>query len=572
MERYVGLYLPVGQPSELSPVSWKGSWAPRDGRTLARALLPAVVLPLALALLGLATQSAAQGAGPAPVSAAPGGAATVGKTFTFRLPGEPETLDWNRAHTQMETTLLMNLMEGLVAFDQNLKVVPLLAKSWTRSDDGRTYTFRLRTDVKWSDGVPLKAKDFVFSWRRLLSPVTAASYAYLLFDIEGAEYFYQGKIKDFDDVGIKAPDDHTLVIKLARPVAHWLQIPTFWVTFPLRADVVEKHGEGWAKPGRMVTLGPFTLESYEMDAKVVLKANPTYAGTKGNVDQVVALIVKDDATALTLFESGKFDFLVDISTLDLPRFRGKPELVSYNYLKTGYLGFATNRYPVSNRNVRRAISMAIDKSKIGDVLQGGQKAAGTFVPPGIAAHQTKFGLPFDPEKARAELKLSGLTQDPTKKLKLELLCPNWDKVMTLAQFIQGELKKNLGIEVSLAPFDHKTFREQLDLKTYPLFTGTWAADFPDPDNFLSVFLSFSGNNRTSWKQEKFDDRVLEARNILEVKAREKAYLDTQKTLIEDEAVIVPLYYEPINALVRTKVKGLQVNPLNYLYLKHVRID
>ncbi len=159
-------------------------------------------------------------------------------TFNFRLTGDPETLDWNRAHTAMETFLLMNLMDGLVAFDSKLKVVPALAKTWTRSDDGKTYTFKLREDVKWEDGVRLTAKDFVHSWKRLLSPTTAASYAYLLFDIEGAENFNKGTLKDFGQVGIKAPDDFTFQVKLTRAVAHWIQIPTFWVTFPLREDVV----------------------------------------------------------------------------------------------------------------------------------------------------------------------------------------------------------------------------------------------------------------------------------------------------------------------------------------------
>src|SRR4051794_30637058 len=164
----------------------------------------------------------------------------------------------------------MNLMEGLVTFDSSLNVMPCLAESWKISPNGKTYTFKLRHDVKWSDGVPLKAKDFVYSWKRLISPVTAASYAYFLFDIEGAEWYYKGIVKDFNAVGIKAPDDYTLVIKLARPVAHWIYIPSFWVTFPLRQDIVEKYGEAWTKPGRMVTLGPFTLAAYDIDSKIIL--------------------------------------------------------------------------------------------------------------------------------------------------------------------------------------------------------------------------------------------------------------------------------------------------------------
>src|SRR4051812_9356265 len=139
------------------------------------------------------------------------------KTLNFRLSNELETLDWNKAYTDDEAQLLENLMDGLVAFDGKLNPVPALAQSWTISPDGRTYTFKIRPGVKWSDGVTLKAADFVYSWKRLLSPLTAASYAYFLFDIEGAEYFNKGALKDFSQVGVKALDDLTLQIKLVRP-------------------------------------------------------------------------------------------------------------------------------------------------------------------------------------------------------------------------------------------------------------------------------------------------------------------------------------------------------------------
>jgi len=496
-------------------------------------------------------------------------AAVADKTFTLRIPGEPETLDWNRAHTMVETYVLMNIMEGLVTFDPSMKVAPALAQSWSISPDGRVYTFKLRTDVKWSDGVPLKAKDFVFSWKRLLSPLTAASYAYFLFDIEGAEWYNKGTLKDFGSVGIKALDDHTLQITLARPVSHWIQVPTFWVTFPLREDIVEKFGNAWASPGRMVTLGPYTLASHDMDSKVVLRANPTYYGTKGNVEQIVGLIIKDDSTALSLYEAGKLDFLTDIATLDLKRLQGRSDLRTFPYLKTGFLGLVTDKFPVSNVKVRRAIAMAIDKSKLNAILHGGQVPAGSFVPPGMMGHSKSVGLPYDPARAKAELRASGV--DTTRPLQLEFVFPNWDKASTLAQFIQGELRKNLGLTVTLQPFDNKTFRSQLDLRTYPLFESTWSADFVDPDNYLSVFLGSSGNNRTSWKSEKFDEQVMVARNLHDQKAREKIYLDLQKTLLEDQAVIIPLYYEPNMALVRSRVKGLELNLLNYLLLRKVTL-
>lgn len=496
------------------------------------------------------------------------------RNFSFRIPGEPETLDWNRAHTPIETHLLMNLMEGLVQFDSALQVIPALAEKWTRSPDGKVYTFFLRKDVKWSDGVPLKAQDFVASWRRLLSPLTAAPYSYFLFDIENAEAFNQGKVKDFSLVGIKAIDQHTLRVSLSRAVAHWIQIPTFWVTFPIREDLINQYGVGWEKPGKMVTLGPFVLSSYEIDQKVVLKRNPYYYGAKAagftNLTQVTALILKDDATAMNVYETGKLDFLQDLSNIDMSRLAGRPDLKHFPYLKTAYLGFNTKKFPVNSVKVRRAIAMAVDHSKFPQILHGGQTVGRSFVPPRMMGHQPRLGLKFDPEAAKKELKESGI--DLSRGLKLEFVTANWEKALAVAQYFQSELKKNLRLDVTIQPFDHKTYRAQLDLGTFPLFFGSWAADYPDPDNYLSVFLSNSGNNKTGWSDPEFDKKVIEARSEMNVKKRDKIYLELQKKIQEAEVIIAPMYYEPNVGLVKARVKGLELNPLNYLYLKKVRVD
>lgn len=491
------------------------------------------------------------------------------KTFTFRLPGDPETLDWNRAHTAVETHILMNLMEGLVTHDSKMNVIPSLAEKWTKSSDGKVYTFNLKKNVKWSDGVPLKAKDFLFSWKRLLSPLTAASYAYLLFDIEGAEDFFKGKNGDFSKVGIKAPDDLTLVVTLSHPVAHFIHLPTFWVTFPLREDIVERYGNSWPKPGRMVTVGPFELSSYDMDSRVVLKSNPHYYGEHGNIDEAIGLIIKEDSTALTLYESGKLDFLADISAVDLKRLEGKSDLKHFPYLKTAYLGIVTDKYPVSNVHFRKALAMAIDRSKFSKILFGGQSEAKGFVPPGMFGFNKNAGIAYDPVKAKKEFALSGLD---ASSLKLEVVTTAWEKTITICEFIQAELKKNLGIQLKIQTYDHKTFRAQMELKSFPLFLTSWSADFPDPDNFLSVFLSDSGNNRTQFKNSVYDQKVREARVGLESSKRLKLYDEAQKILTENEVAIIPLFNEPITALVSARTKGLEINPLNYLKLKKISVE
>ncbi|NDD93239.1 peptide ABC transporter substrate-binding protein, partial [bacterium] len=376
--------------------------------------------------------------------------------------------------------------------------------------------------VKWQDGVPLRAADFVYSWKRLLSPLTAAAYSYLLFDVQGAKDFYDGKLKDFSKVGIKALNDSTFEVKLDRPVAHWIYIPTFWVTFPLREDVVAKHGEAWTLPGKMVTLGPYNLVSRELDSRLVLHANPNYWGKRGNVQKVIAQIVTDDQTALTLFETGNLDFMVEIPLLELQRVTSRSEFRIFPYLKTSYLAFNVSKFPTNSVKFRRAVSMSIDKAKLVDALRGKQSVATSFLPPGILGRDPKAGLPLDTLRARSELRLSGVELNGAA-VTVDLLAYNLEKNRKMAEVIQAQLKDVLGVKVNVQAYDPKTYRAQVDLGVYPLLQGTWGADYPDPDNILGVFLSNSGNNRTTWRNALYDQWINQARYTQSRSERERLY-------------------------------------------------
>lgn len=489
------------------------------------------------------------------------------KKFTFRLSGEPETLDWNLAHTSVETHLMMNIMDGLVAIDEKLKVIPMLATKWKISPDRKTYTFDIRKGVHWSDGVELNAQHFVDGWKRLLTRSTAASYAYFLYDIVGAEAYHQGKETDFSKVGVKAKNDYVLEVKLSHAVPYWIYIPTFWVTFPVRQDLIEKHGKQWTAAGKLVTCGPWILEKYEIDNRLVFKNNPKYWNKKSNVDQWVGLIVKDENTAASLYESAQLDFANDLPTLALRRYQANPELKEFPYLKILYLGFATNRKEVSNPALRRAISMAIDKSQIGKILFGRQKAASSFVPPPLFSSGEGIGLPYDPARAKAEFKKAGSPTTP-----LELLVPNWEKNLTLAQYLQSELKKTLGLDVQIQTFDFKTYRKQMESQSHSMFMASWGADYPDPDNFLSIFTSKSGNNRTKYANAKYDELVSKGRNLSKQVQREKVYRDAQKILLQEDVPAFGLYYEPNLILIKNRVKGLIMDPMNNLNLRKITLE
>ena len=182
-------------------------------------------------------------------------------TLNINIGTEPPTLDWSLATDVTSFTIIDNVMDGLTAFDEKYEPVPALAQSWQISEDGRTYTFKIREGVSWTDGKPLKAGDFLYSWKRILQPETAGSYAHFLFDIQNARKFNSGEIKDFGKVGARAPDDYTLIVTLERPRAYFLNLVTFMSTFPMRKDVVEKYGTKWTKAANIVTLGPYRLKN-----------------------------------------------------------------------------------------------------------------------------------------------------------------------------------------------------------------------------------------------------------------------------------------------------------------------
>ena len=489
-------------------------------------------------------------------------------TFKFRLLAEPATLDWNLASTLVETPIVMNIMEGLTEVDAKLKPVPCLAEKMEISKDQKTYIFRLRKNVKWSDGVPLKAQDFVEGWKRLLTAATGAPYAYLLFDLVNAEEFNRKQVSDFSKVGVTAKDESTLVVTLKHPVAYFPYLTGFWPLFPVRKDVIDREGNQWTKPGKMVTLGPYLLDSYQVQTKIGLKANPKYWRKTGNVTEAVAMIIKDSSTALNVFKSGGIQMMQDLSPNDLKVARPMPQFKTFPYLKTHYLAFRTKGSVAENVNLRLAIAHAINRKPIPSVLNGTQKIASTMIPPKVTGYDPKLGIQFDAEKAKDYLKKSGI--DPAS-LKLEIVARNSERPQIMTQYIQSELKKNLGVNLQIQLFDHKVFRSQLQTANFPLMLMVWAADYPDGDTFMGLFESDTGNNMTRYSNAKVDENIRKAREDWNTLKRDLLYKEAQNILQVRDAAVLPLFYEENEALVASGVKGFSINPIGYYFLKDIQL-
>jgi oligopeptide transport system substrate-binding protein len=488
------------------------------------------------------------------------------RSFTFRIPADPRTLDWTRAGSVVEGYIISNLVECLVTVDSTMHPVPALAESWTVSADQRVYVFKLRPGVKWSDGVALRAQDFVYAWKRLLSPATGSPYGSLLHDIDGADLYSRGKLTDFQSVGVAAVDESTLKVKLSHPTAHWLLLAAHWPTAPLREDVVAKFGEGWARPGTVVTLGPFTLQSHDVDQKLVLQANPLYYGKKGGLDSVTALVIPDVSAAASLFEAGRLDAVIGVPTTERARWAKRPEYRSFPALRTAYLGFSVRKYPASVGALRRAIAMALDRTRIA-ALAGSSVPGTSYVPPPLAGFG-EVGLPFDPARARQELRISGY--DASRPL--QLLIPDTDPAATIARIIQEQLKSQLGLEITLAPLDLNSYYRNVGLHEYPLFWGTWTADYPDPDTFLSVFSSSGGDfNATDWSDADYDRIVDTGRGITDRAALAANAFEAERRLQEKATVIIPLFYDSTTTLIKPSVRGFVVNPMATFHLSEVSL-
>lgn len=483
------------------------------------------------------------------------------RTRTF---GEPATLDWNRASTPVEATLVRNLQEGLVAIGSSLKVIPSIAERWTVSADGKRYLFHLRKNAKWSDGKPVTAQHFVDSWERLLTPDTKANTAYLLFDVEGAEEFHLGK-KPFSAVGVRAKNTHTLEVRLRSPVSYWLWIPTFWSTFPIRKDLIEQHGTSWDKPGKLVSAGPYVLTSHEPHKRITLDRNPHYYGKRGNIDQIHAYLISDDRLAAQKFEAAELDFVTRLAAADVERLKNSKELRRWSELRTTHVDLNPNAGPTANLALRRAIFHAIDRRQISKLVSGAYESSTSFIPPSLLGHDKHAGLGFSIKLAKANLKKA--KQELGEISPIELVAPAFDDFVLVGEFLRRELQKNLGLEIKVSTFEPKRFYSSaVNFGGYHMILTHWTADYPDPDNFFSIFLSTAGNNRVSWKDAKYDELVLKARSSQDTKTRLRQYKQIQKMLIEEEAIAHPLYYGKNHALVRKSIKGFQPTATNsYLF-------
>jgi len=466
--------------------------------------------------------------------------------FIFVNGAEPKSLDPAIITGQVDGRIAYALFEGLTTRDENGKIVPGMAESWEVSPDGRTYTFHLRNDGKWSNGDPVTAQDFFGSWKRILEPATACPYSEILFFIRGAEDYANGKLKDFSQVGIKVLDPLTLQVELNNPVLFFPEVVAFTTYLPVHLPSVEKYGEQWIMPEHIVSNGAYQLKDWKINDRLELEKNPHYwrAGTVA-FNRVDALSISNAGTAFNIYCTGGADLMIDKSSVPpmlVRDLKNREDFHSYTFLANYFYRFNVTRPPLNNVLVRKALAASIDRQKIVERLtKAGEVAATAFTPPGLPGYNPPEGIPFNPAQARewlAEAKFPGGKGFP----RLSLLYNKSELNEQIAVEIQAMWKKELGITIELRNQEWASYLDSLDHLNFDIARSSWVGDYPDPNTFLDCLVTGRGNNRTGWSNPRYDRLMTEANQQVDPAKRFELFQQAETILVRDEAPIVPIYY------------------------------
>jgi oligopeptide transport system substrate-binding protein len=520
-------------------------------------------------------------------AAEPAGNAVPG---VLRLNHGPEgdNYDPQQASFVSEIQFIMLNYQALMTFDKDMKPIPGQAESVDVSPDGKTYTFHLRPDSKFSDGSPLTAANFEFAWKRLADPELAGEYQFIACGIiEGySEYAATtcgGKTMTEtlaldlpalrDAMGVKALDDNTLEVKLVNPAPYFLSIAALWVGVPTREEdannVTDLSG---AIPESYVGNGPFMLVQHDRDQKAVFEANPNYQGPLGPVKlkSIEFSFITESQVAFEAYKNGELD-LIFAAAEDLAAIEADPTLKSELRDTSGsctfYLAMHNQKPPFDNIKVRQAFAQSFDRDAyVRDVLQGLGKPTQSFIPPGFPGYEQSDKWAFDPDAAKATLAEAGFPNGQgLPEIKLTYGSSARNKVRY--EWVANQFKENLGIDVVLDPVDPTAYTALTkDIATTPpLYILGWCADFPDPQNWLTAVFHTTGiNSRIGFSNEEFDKLVEEADTTTDPTKRAELYSQAQNLLI-DLTPVSYIYNDANKLLTKPYVKGTDVEtPLDYI--------
>lgn len=499
----------------------------------------------------------------------------------MRLPtGEPVTMDPGVSYGDDELDILFNIYDGLTGIDQATgEVVPRVAESWEPNEDGSVFTFLLRQDVTWSDGTPITANDFAYSWKRVLDPNTLSEYVSAIYYIQNGEEIANGEM-GLDELGVKVVDDRTLEVTLTGPMQFFPRIAATWTYYPVPKHIIDEYGVDWTDTGETgVSNGPYVVESWSHNQELVLAPNPNYYGEPVTLTRAVYRIFEDASTqAYIAFENGELDYAAPEGP-DLARIMEDPEaqelLVQFPLSNCYFIICDCSHDPTAQIAFRQALYKSINREELaGTVLQDQWIPAYTIMSPDIPGSlDDQSPLNESVEEAVALLEEAGI--DPAS-IELELTYQNSPaRRKTVAEYLQATWQETLGITVTLAPIEDSTYidwRASRETQPFGVYTGNWGSDFVDPSNWINQnFTSQSDHYRNHWENARFDAIAEEAVSNTNDEERIQQYQEAERILVR-EAPIIPMFRGKAVRAVKPDVRDLYFqSTLSVVHLRTVKI-
>ncbi|MDB6130325.1 MAG: transporter substrate-binding protein [Verrucomicrobiales bacterium] len=494
---------------------------------------------------------------------------------------DPSDLDPQLITGDIEHHIVSSLLEGLVAEDpKDLHPVPGVAERWEISEDGKTYTFYLRKNAKWSNGDAVTADDFYKSYQRILSPGLLSEYNYMLFVVENAEEFNAEKVKDFKQVGFQVIDPYTFQVKLKNSTPYFLSLITHPSWYPVHMPTILKFGKmdergtRWTRPGNFVGNGAFRLSEWKVNNVLVVTNSPTYWDAKVVRLKEIRFYPTDNQDAEERsFRAGQLHSTYEVPLTKIEVYKKQyPDLIHIDpLLSTYFYRVNVKKPPMDNLKLRKALAMAIDRELIVEkIRRGGELPAYNLTPPGTAGYTARAQIKKDFAGAKKLLAEAGYP-DGKGCPPIEILINTHEAHKTIAEAIQSMWKENLGLEVTIANQEWKVYLDTQKRIDYQVCRAGWSGDYVDPNSFLDLFLTGGGNNETGWSNKEYDNLIAEAGRTGDQQKRMEVFQKAEAILM-DELPIIPIYFYTRPVLRQPSLKGyypniLDLHPFKWVYLE-----
>lgn len=485
----------------------------------------------------------------------------------FRLAGqEPASTD---PAVTPQPWMTSQLFEGLITLNQKDGTFePAMAESYSGNQDATVWTFKIRPNMKWSDGAPLGAQDFEYSWKRIPDPKTSSQYTAAVLPIKNGLEITKGQVPP-DQLGVKALDDRTFQVTLTTPTPFFPLLASTWSFYPVPRHIIEKAGDKWLEAGNLVSNGPYVLKEWKHDQLMAFEINPTYWGPKPTITRAEWVLYDDPISrGLSAYENNELDHAV-VPSGGLERVRNDPKLSreakGFPESRTQMIHFDATNKPTDDIRVRQALSLAIDRDTLANViLKKTVPATSTILPPDIPGYNPAAALPGNLDKAKQLMAGAGFPNGQGWPTEFSIIYSTNATYKLVAEYVQDQWKKNLGISSQIQVLEPKAYaewRRSTTTKPFNAFINAWGSDYGDPYNWHNfLFSSDTDFYHTHWKNPQFDMIVANAAKITDTAARTKEYEKAEVILIND-AAHVPMYNNQVFYIFKPSVQGVYHRPI-----------